>query len=93
MIAAAHNEVLRNAVQLLRNLLRQWLVLKLLLPTAPSRVLKQHESIYKAIKARDAAAAREAMWGHLEQTAQLLQQMAGKRGKSHLNGRVRRSAK
>src|SRR5579863_316732 len=36
---AAHNEVLRNAVQLLRNLLRQWLVLKLLMPTVPSKVL------------------------------------------------------
>lgn len=89
---AAHNEVLRNAVQLLRNLLRRWLVLKLLIPAVPSNVLKQHEAIYKAIKIRDAAAAREAMWGHLEDTAQLLQQVVQKRGKSRQNGRVRRAS-
>lgn len=89
---AAHNEVLRNAVQLLRNLLRRWLVLKLLIPAVPSKVLKQHEAIYKAIKARDAASAREAMWGHLEDTAQLLQQVVQKRAKPARNGRVRRAA-
>lgn len=89
---AAHNEVLRNAVQLLRNLLRRWLVLKLLMPTVPSKVLKQHDEIYKAIRSRNAAAARDAMWGHLEETAQLLQQVVQKRGKSRQNGRVRRIA-
>jgi len=64
-----------------------------LLPTVPSKVLKQHEDIYRAIKSRDAAAAREAMWGHLEDTAQLLQQIVRKRGKSSQNGRIRRAAK
>lgn len=88
---AAHNEVLCNAVQLLRNLLRRWLILKLLIPAVPSKVLKQHEAIYKAIKARDADAAREAMWGHLEDTAQLLQQVVQKSGKSRQNGRARRA--
>ncbi|HWF48349.1 MAG TPA: FadR/GntR family transcriptional regulator [Bryobacteraceae bacterium] len=87
---AAHNEVLRNAVQLLLNLLKQWLVLKLLLPTVPSKVLKQHEDIYRAIRSRDVAGARDAMWGHLEDTAQLLQQIVQKRGKSNQDGRVRR---
>src|SRR5436305_9567599 len=48
---AAHNEVLRNAVQLLRNLLRQWLVLKLLMPAVPAKVLKQHQAICRAIRA------------------------------------------
>ena len=90
---AAHNEVLRNAVQLLRNLLKQWLILKLLLPAVPSKVLKQHEDIYLAIKSRDAAAARDAMWGHLEDTAQLLQQIVQKRGKSSQIGRIRRATK
>jgi GntR family transcriptional repressor for pyruvate dehydrogenase complex len=87
---AAHNEVLRNAVQLLRNLLRQWLILKLLIPAVPSRVLKQHEEIYKAIKAGNVEAARDAMWGHLEDTAQLLQKMAQQqRGKARQNSRTR----
>jgi GntR family transcriptional repressor for pyruvate dehydrogenase complex len=91
--SAAHNEVLRNAVQLLRNLLRQWLVLKLLIPAVPSKVLAQHVAIYQAIKSRDAEAARDAMWGHLEETAQLLQQIVQKRGKSNQNGRIRRANK
>jgi GntR family transcriptional repressor for pyruvate dehydrogenase complex len=91
--SAAHNEVLCNAVQLLRNLLKQWLVLKLLMPSVPSRVLKQHEEIYRAIKARNATAARDCMWGHLEDTAQLLAQLAQKRAKKSENGRVRRTAK
>lgn len=69
---AAHNEVLRNAVQLLRNLLRKWLVLKLLIPQVPAKVLKQHEAIYKAIRAGDSEEARKAMWAHLEETARLV---------------------
>jgi GntR family transcriptional regulator, transcriptional repressor for pyruvate dehydrogenase complex len=89
---AAHNEVLRNAVQLLRNLLRQWLVLKLLIPAVPSKVLKQHETICNAIKARDAGAARDAMWKHLEQTTKLLQQVVARRARSTYNGRISRAA-
>jgi GntR family transcriptional regulator, transcriptional repressor for pyruvate dehydrogenase complex len=88
---AAHNEVLRNAVQLLRNLLRQWLVLKLLMPAVPSKVLKQHETICSAIKSRDTDAARDAMWKHLEETAKLLEQVVAKRGKPRQNGRLRRT--
>jgi GntR family transcriptional repressor for pyruvate dehydrogenase complex len=70
----AHNQVLRNAVQLLRNLIRQWIVLKLMIPDVPAKVLKQHEKIFKAIQARDAAGARKAMWNHLEETAYLVVQ-------------------
>src|SRR5947199_9761754 len=85
---AAHNEVLRNAVQLLRNLLRQWLVLKLLMPAVPAKVLKQHQAICRAIRARDAAAARKAMWAHLEETAQLVNEVVQKRDKTAaVNGR------
>ncbi len=84
---AAHNEVLRNAVQLLRNLMKQWLVLKLLIPQVPARVLKQHEVIYQAIKNRDGAAAREAMWTHLEKTAHLVAQVIQKRGNGLRGGK------
>jgi GntR family transcriptional repressor for pyruvate dehydrogenase complex len=83
---AAHNEVLRNAVQLLRNLMRQWLVLKLLIPQVPAKVLKQHETIYRAIRARDAAAARSAMWTHLEETAELVAQVMQKRSRTRRTG-------
>ncbi len=78
---AAHNQVLRNAVQLLRNLLKQWLVLKLMMPQVPAKVLKQHEAIYRAIKQRNGAKARSAMWDHLEETAQLVTQVVETRSK------------
>ncbi len=85
----AHNEVLRNAVQLLRNLMKQWLMLKLLIPQVPGKVLKQHEAIFQAIKERNGDAARAAMWAHLEETAELVAQVVKKRGKS--GHRVRRA--
>ncbi len=78
---AAHNEVLRNAVQLLRNLTKQWILMKLMIPDVPARVLKQHEAICKAIRARDKEAARNAMWGHLENTIHLVEGLVKKNRK------------
>jgi GntR family transcriptional regulator, transcriptional repressor for pyruvate dehydrogenase complex len=72
---AAQNDVLRNAVQLLRNLTRQWIYFKLLLPDVPRIVLKRHEAIYKAIAKRKPAAARNAMRRHLEETMMLVTQV------------------
>jgi DNA-binding FadR family transcriptional regulator len=72
---AAHNEVLQNAVRLLRNLMRQWIYLKLLIPDVPRKVLKRHEAIYGAIRKRNANAARSAMWKHLEETVALVNQV------------------
>ena len=77
---AAHNEVLRNAVQLLRNLMRQWIFLKLLMPDVPLKVLKRHEAIYLAIRKRDPEAARNAMWKHLDETVALVTQVMEQRG-------------
>ncbi len=73
--AAAHNEVLRNAVQLLRNITRQWLYYKVLIPNVAPIVLKRHEAIYRAIAARKPSAARTAMRRHLEETMQLVIQV------------------
>jgi GntR family transcriptional regulator, transcriptional repressor for pyruvate dehydrogenase complex len=73
--AAAHNAVLQNAVQLLRNLMRQWLYLKLMIPDVPGSVLRQHQAIYHAIRARDTEAARKAMWEHLQSTVRLVSQV------------------
>jgi GntR family transcriptional regulator, transcriptional repressor for pyruvate dehydrogenase complex len=89
---AAHNEVLRNAVQLLRNLTRQWIVLKYLIPDVPARVLKQHEAIFRAIRDRDAQRARNAMWKHLEDTAYFVAQVVQRGGKHTQNGRRRKSS-
>ncbi|MGA8108778.1 MAG: FadR/GntR family transcriptional regulator [Acidobacteriaceae bacterium] len=69
---AAQNSILGNAVQLLRNLLRQWIVYKLLIPEVPEAVLKRHAEIYRAIAARKPSAARNAMRLHLEETMKLL---------------------
>jgi GntR family transcriptional repressor for pyruvate dehydrogenase complex len=69
---AAHNKVLFNAVQLLRNLLGQWLLLKLRMPEAPVRVLQQHEAIYTAIRHRDPSRARAEMLQHLSEMGHLL---------------------
>jgi GntR family transcriptional regulator, transcriptional repressor for pyruvate dehydrogenase complex len=73
--AAAHNAVLQNAVQLLRNLMRRWIYLKLLIPNVPEKVLAQHVDIYEAIRRRDAEGARKAMLLHLEDTARLVSQV------------------
>lgn len=70
--AAAHNSVLRNAVHLLRNLMRQWIYYKLLIPDIPEAVLKRHVAIYRAIAGRKPNAARSAMRFHLEETVKLV---------------------
>jgi GntR family transcriptional repressor for pyruvate dehydrogenase complex len=68
---AAHNEILLNAVQLLRNLMAQWLLMKLRMPEAAHRVLQQHEDIYAAVSIRDSVSARFAMQQHLTEMGQL----------------------
>jgi GntR family transcriptional repressor for pyruvate dehydrogenase complex len=73
--AAAHNEVLENAVQLLRNIMRQWLYYKVLIPNVAPAVLKRHEAIYRAIAAHKSANARSVMRKHLEETMQLVIQV------------------
>jgi GntR family transcriptional regulator, transcriptional repressor for pyruvate dehydrogenase complex len=70
--AAAQNGVLTNAVQLLRNLMRQWIYYKLLIPEIPQAVLSRHVVIYRAIAARKPNAARSAMRIHLEETMELV---------------------
>jgi len=79
--AAAQNGVLRNAVHLLRNLMRQWIYYKLLIPDIPETVLKRHVSIYRAIAARKPNAARNAMRFHLEETGKLVTRVVEQRKK------------
>jgi GntR family transcriptional regulator, transcriptional repressor for pyruvate dehydrogenase complex len=69
---AAHNEVLKKAVELLRNVTRQWLSYKVLIPNVAPMVLKRHEAIYRAIAAHKPTAARSAMRKHLEETMTLV---------------------
>lgn len=78
---AAQNGVLLNAVQLLRNLMRQWIYYKLLMPDITEVVLARHIAIYKAIAARKPGAARAAMRRHLEETMTLVAQVVEQRKK------------
>jgi GntR family transcriptional repressor for pyruvate dehydrogenase complex len=64
---ASHNNVLAKAVQLLRNLMRQWLYYKVLLPEAAPRVLKRHVAIARAITQHKPVVARREMRLHLEE--------------------------
>jgi GntR family transcriptional repressor for pyruvate dehydrogenase complex len=70
--AAGHNQLLQNAVQLMRNMMLQWIQYKLLIPNVPSKVLKRHEVIYRCIRERDVQGARNAMRTHLEETISLV---------------------
>ncbi len=80
--AAAQNGVLRNAVHLLRNLMRQWILYKFLIPDIPQAVLKRHVAIYRAIAARKPNAARSAMRFHLEETVKLVTHVVEQRKRS-----------
>ena len=62
---AAHNQILLNAVQLLRNVMKPYLLLKHRARAAASRSLEQHERVHAAILLRDPARAREEMSNHL----------------------------
>jgi GntR family transcriptional repressor for pyruvate dehydrogenase complex len=73
--AAAGNEALAEAVELLRNLMRQWIYYKLLSPDVAPAVLKRHMAIYRAIARRQPVSARRAMRLHLEETMKLLVQV------------------
>jgi GntR family transcriptional repressor for pyruvate dehydrogenase complex len=77
--SAAQNGVMRNAVQLLRNLMRQWINYKLLIPDVPQSVLKSHIAIYRAIASRKPSAARSAMRAHLEETIKLVTNIVERR--------------
>jgi len=62
---AGHNQVLLNAVQLLRNVVKPYLLLKHRVRAAASRSLEQHERVYAAIVLREPARAREEMSNHI----------------------------
>jgi GntR family transcriptional repressor for pyruvate dehydrogenase complex len=64
---ASHNNVLAKSVQLLRNLMRQWLFYKVLIPDVAPRIMKRHLAIYRAISQRKPVAARREMRLHLDE--------------------------
>lgn len=72
LAAAAENILLANAVQLLRNLMRQWLYYKVLIPDVPATVLRRHAAIYRAVAHHNPIAARREMRLHLQETMELV---------------------
>lgn len=89
--AAAHNEVLTNAVQLLRNLTRQWIQLRLTTPKVPQKVIRQHQEVYEAIRLHDPEKARAAMWAHVSETSVSVAKVVAQRPDSTGDLPVRKS--
>lgn len=62
----ARNQILMNALELIRNLTRQWIRDALRLANVPSQALEQHKNIFLAIAKRHPENARAAMTAHVE---------------------------
>jgi len=69
---AGHNQILFNAVQMIRSLMQQWMLVTLHVPGVGDKVLVQHDAILRRIQAKDADGARAAMRSHLEEMGGLL---------------------
>jgi len=61
-----------NAVQMIRSLMQQWMLVTLHVPGVGDKVLVQHAAILLSIRAKDADGARTAMRSHLEEMGGLL---------------------
>ncbi len=62
----ARNQILMNALELIRNLTRQWIRDALRLANVPGQALEQHKNIFLAIAKRHPESARAAMTAHVE---------------------------
>jgi GntR family transcriptional repressor for pyruvate dehydrogenase complex len=74
---AAHNAVLTNAMQLLLNLMKQWIYLDMRLP---AERLKRHTAMYQAILNRDVEEAREQTWQHGLETVSAISEFLTRQG-------------
>lgn len=75
---AAHNEVLANAAQLIRSVLKYWIHLKLMIRDVPEMAIERHKAIYAAIRSRNPESARRLMQDHLNETASLITEVVAK---------------
>jgi GntR family transcriptional repressor for pyruvate dehydrogenase complex len=69
---AAHNQVLLNAVLMIRNLIQQWMLVTLQVPGITEKVLAQHTGILESILDKDSKSARDRMRSHLSEMGGLL---------------------
>lgn len=74
---AAHNAVLTNAMQLLLNLMKQWIYLDM---RSPAERLKRHTAMYQAILNRDVEEAREQTWQHGLETVSAISEFLTRQG-------------
>jgi GntR family transcriptional repressor for pyruvate dehydrogenase complex len=70
---AAHNRILHNALQLIRNLMQQWIGETLTRPGVATEALDQHKQIFLAVAKRNPERAKAAMRHHLDSMASYLQ--------------------
>ena len=75
--AAAHNRILINALQLIRNLMSQWIQNAIAKEGVATQVVKQHRDILFAVLRNNQSSARAAMQVHLDSMARVL--MEGRR--------------
>ena len=69
---AGHNRLLFNAVQLIRNLMRQWIGQTLQVKGTSAEALRQHKDIFQKITRHDREGSRAAMHSHLDTMGKLL---------------------
>jgi GntR family transcriptional regulator, transcriptional repressor for pyruvate dehydrogenase complex len=69
---AAHNNILMNALLLIRNLLQNWIGSTLKIAGVAEKALNQHQRIFLAIAKKNPSSARSAMQAHLEEMARYL---------------------
>jgi len=84
---AAYNRPLLNAVQLIRNVMRQWIQESLQVAGTASAALVQHKRIFEMISKKDSYAARAAMEEHLDSMAEVLLKV-----RATQNGNLRNAA-
>lgn len=75
---AAHNEVLANAAQLIRSVMKYWIHLKLMMADVPEMAMGRHKVIFAAIQSRNPESARRLMQDHLNETASLMTEVMAK---------------
>jgi GntR family transcriptional regulator, transcriptional repressor for pyruvate dehydrogenase complex len=71
---AAHNQILHNALLLIRNLMQKWIDEALRQPGVAAQALDQHKQIFLGIAKRNPERAKAAMHQHLDAMARYLQE-------------------
>jgi GntR family transcriptional regulator, transcriptional repressor for pyruvate dehydrogenase complex len=76
---AASNAILMNALQLIRNLLKEWILGAVAVDGVREKACAQHKRLLLAIKSHDSAAARKAMQKHLHDMASFVPKKQARR--------------